>query len=201
MIINEKLESIFSIEVLSFNLDLDHEAISAHCEKMVSLTNEKRFERNRTRTTFHDRDANTRLAEEFPERELFEKLIVHCGNKFLKKTGREKLLERGSPRLSYWASVYGENDQHSTHIHNGANLSGTYYPQSAGKQMVPIVFENPMLTTFVADPVPAEKSYFTVLPHTGQCLIWPSWLPHHVPMVPKPEGKKRIAISFNILYK
>jgi len=207
MILDFDNKPIFQIKIGSYMLDLDHEEISKHCVAMVNKVNElnpnPKTARNRVRTTYHDNELNNEFIRGMPERTLFAQMINHCAHTYIHATGRDhdkKGMDRyKNPTLHYWASVYEEGDQHSSHIHNGSFLSGTYYPQT-DKHSEHIVFENPMIPVYCNDLLPPEESYHRIRPQTGQLLIWPSWLPHHVPIISRRE-KKRIAISFNISYK
>jgi len=83
-----------------------------------------------------------------------------------------------------------------THGHSGALLSGCYYlvvAEKSGK----IVFNDPRP---VVEYSPGKMGgpnarTFSVMPKTGQLIIFPSWLEHSV--LPNQSNSKRISFPIN----
>ncbi|MEL6955778.1 MAG: TIGR02466 family protein [Pseudomonadota bacterium] len=100
----------------------------------------------------------------------------------------------------FWVNILGEGMGHSGHIHPGSVISGTVYvamPKGAGA----LRFEDPRLAMMMAAPparddAPEDARRFVYIsPHTGDILMWESWLRHEV-MASRTEDP-RISISFN----
>jgi hypothetical protein len=95
-----------------------------------------------------------------------------------------------SSDLLAWASVHGNGSSHLPHIHRGALVSGVYYvscPEGAGK----IIFEDPR------GALPPFGNRVIHTPRTGQMLLFPPWLVHHVTPTTS-TSRPRVSISFNI---
>lgn len=105
------------------------------------------------------------------------------------------------PRLdSLWVNLLKGGGHHSSHLHPHSFLSGTLYvevPEGSGA----IRFEDPRSGLMMASPVrradaPEElRPFATVVPRSGQLLLWESWLRHEV--LPGAAKSERLSISFN----
>ena len=114
-------------------------------------------------------------------------------------------------QIHAWANINRKGDYHDTHNHPHSYLSGTYYlkvpaPSKAERNRSDV---RPSHITFY-DPRPGinmnsinKDPYVdpehTILPQSGQLLMWPSFLNHFVH--PNLSDETRITISFNIVLK
>jgi uncharacterized protein (TIGR02466 family) len=113
------------------------------------------------------------------------------------------------PQLYSWTSVHAGGSEHPPHIHEDSMLSAVYYahvPPGAG----PLVFEDPrgapvfasLRTAFGNNtPLPLAPFHqtFRLHPHTGDLVLFPSWLRHSVERSVLSDNENRISFSFNIL--
>jgi uncharacterized protein (TIGR02466 family) len=103
-----------------------------------------------------------------------------------------------------WVNILGESGSHSSHIHPGSVISGTYYvsiPEGAGQ----LKFEDPRLGLMMAAPQPLDdapesaRRFVYVTPKQGHAMFWESWLRHEV--MPNRSETPRLSISFNYALK
>jgi hypothetical protein len=85
--------------------------------------------------------------------------------------------------IEMWGLIYNRGDKTLSHDHIPCYLSGTYYVQS-NKNNAPLVFP--------------ELNY-SISPHTGLLVIFPSNLKHEVPA--ELSNDERIVVAFNIQLK
>jgi uncharacterized protein (TIGR02466 family) len=103
-----------------------------------------------------------------------------------------------------WLNIMNENAVHTAHIHPKSVISGTFYvsvPKNASK----IQFQDPRLTQFMNAPTPHLKAlvhnqrFVSVLPKSGDLILFESWLRHEVSLNKSKEP--RISVSFNYDWK
>ncbi|MCA8902369.1 MAG: hypothetical protein KDA53_14095 [Hyphomonas sp.] len=99
-----------------------------------------------------------------------------------------------------WVNILPEGGSHSSHVHPGSVISGTYYvrvPEGAGSLKI----EDPRLGFMMAAPQPlddapeAARRFVYLEPQEGRAFFWESWLRHEV--MPNRSEEPRISISFN----
>ena len=110
-----------------------------------------------------------------------------------------------------WANVNRLGDYHDPHNHPHSYLSGTYYvkvpaARPARRQRTDV---RPNCITFydaraafnmqAINKDPYVNPEFTVLPESGQMMMWPASLMHFVH--PNLSDETRVSISFNIVLK
>ena len=101
---------------------------------------------------------------------------------------------------SIWINVLEPGGVHTGHIHPHSVLSGTYYVDTPVNSSA-LKLEDPRLPFMMAAPPredeapEAEQNFVYVRPHSGDVLMWESFVRHEVPIN---EAKKpRVSISFN----
>lgn len=103
---------------------------------------------------------------------------------------------RGQIEVEGWCVVNRKGHYHNPHVHHSSTWSGVYYVSARGeawsskKKDGAIEFFDPRL----ARPRTSD-SVFSLIPHTGQLILFPSWLRHWV----RPHYGKgtRISVPFN----
>lgn len=138
------------------------------------------------------------LPERFPE---FAELREHLDRLARKFIGHLHWDTQGDElELAIWVNILGEGGSHSSHIHPGSVISGTYYvsaPDGAGK----LKLEDPRLAYMMAAPQPVSNApesaqrFVYLQPEDGHVFLWESWLRHEV--MPNLSEEPRISISFN----
>lgn len=97
-----------------------------------------------------------------------------------------------------WLNVNSQGGFNYEHTHAGI-ISGCFYvhvPEGSGD----IVFHNPAIRAEVAPAIQQyNERYMMVTPESGDLLIFPPWVTHHVE--PNPTPINRISISFNAFLK
>ena len=92
-----------------------------------------------------------------------------------------------------WVNVQGEHSRLSYHNHPDSIYSGAIYLK-VDDDSSKIYFENPdSIYWNYAEPV-------SVMPVTGMCLMWPSWLKHGSGQTLN-KSSERIVLSFNTSFK
>jgi uncharacterized protein (TIGR02466 family) len=101
---------------------------------------------------------------------------------------------------SIWVNIMPAGALHTAHIHPHSVISGSFYvniPKGASA----IKFEDPRLGFLMNAPslkASARKSnqrFFSLLPKSGDLVLFESWLRHEVPI--NSSSQERISISFN----
>jgi len=118
------------------------------------------------------------------------KILSKAARTYLKHLGKGHLVPSSGMEIFVWASVHSRGSGHLTHVHPGSLLSGVYFsqvPPSAGR----LLLEDPR------GPLPPFHDRFTVVPTTGDLVMFPSWLPHQVTSTVSDEP--RVSWSFNVL--
>jgi len=113
--------------------------------------------------------------------------------------------------LQGWPNINRRGDYHALHNHPHSYLSGTYYvdvprqktAKNNRKDIAPgeISFYDPRTQanmTAIKNDLQIEAEY-SILPKSGDLLLWPSWLHHFVH--PNFSDKPRLSISFNVVLK
>ncbi len=127
---------------------------------------------------------------------LFEGLTEFVNKACFQKTGLSSLTLG-----NIWVIINKQFDYNKVHDHKGSILSGVYYVDVPDDNMGDLVFNRDDNANFyIKDP---DVSHFTnfmhfVKPETSKCVIFPSWLKHHVER--NESLKERISISFNFVY-
>lgn len=97
-----------------------------------------------------------------------------------------------------WINVNGPGGFNYEHTHAGI-ISGCFYvhvPEGSGD----IVFHNPAIRAEHAPVIQQyNERYMYVTPESGDLLVFPPWVTHHVE--PNPTSINRISISFNAFLK
>ena len=180
----DRILPLFPVEITELYIDVDHEKIAEHCLNSVT----------KGRTSFR---YNEFFVENFPEREKFEAQLLQLANLYLSRTKRDPI--KGShPKLSYWANVYREGDEHRVHTHGNTIISGSYYPV-LGDPQYPITFESPWEMWCAWDTIDMQDHIANIYPQAGHLLMWPGWLRHAVRKIEE-VIEPRISVSFNISY-
>lgn len=109
-------------------------------------------------------------------------------------TGGETPLE-----LEAWVNLHERGAYNSTHVHQGALISATFYltvPEGSGN----LVFRDPrpgvVLSPFRGDRV-NSSTVVSVKPHAGLLVVFPNWLEHEV--APHEADTPRVAIGINAM--
>ncbi|MGH6986372.1 MAG: TIGR02466 family protein [Caulobacteraceae bacterium] len=101
-----------------------------------------------------------------------------------------------------WVNILRRGARHEGHIHPLSVISGTYYvaaPPGSGA----LRLEDPRLSQMMAAPPlrsdapEGDQRSISVIPRTGDLLLWESWLRHEV----MPGGAERISLSFNYAWR
>lgn len=109
-----------------------------------------------------------------------------------------------SLQLILWAAVYTTNTSHSTHMHEQSLCSGTYYSSTPPDSM-PLILSDPrggqpMHTDMGKAEAEPEGPFFhqvTFFPKEGDMLMFPSYLPHSVPMATA-NSNPRVVWAYNL---
>lgn len=92
-----------------------------------------------------------------------------------------------------WVNVQGEDSRLNFHNHPNSIMSGAIYLK-VDNNSSELYFENPNSMYFnYGEPV-------SVMPVTGMCLMWPSWLKHGSGQSTN-KSSERIVLSFNTFFK
>lgn len=101
---------------------------------------------------------------------------------------------------SIWINILPHGGVHSSHLHPGSVVSGTFYVQIP-KDSSGIKFEDPRLSMMMGSPMRKKnsplplKQFVDIKPEIGDVILWESWLRHEVPL--NSSQNERISISFN----
>ena len=122
-----------------------------------------------------------------------------CVARFAGELGFD-LARRNLTMTDCWVNIMGRGAVHGLHLHPLSTISGTYYVAvpagSAGLKL-----EDPRLPLYMAAPpraarVRRSRGTWVVLPaHSGQVVLFESWLRHEVPA--NTTRAERVSISFN----
>jgi uncharacterized protein (TIGR02466 family) len=101
---------------------------------------------------------------------------------------------------SYWIHATNPGELTQSHTHKPAILSGVYYvdkPEDSGDLVFvdinPYHEYNPNPLKGESDPIASPQIMFKA--DEGTMLVFPSWLPHKVPI--NTSDRRRVSISFN----
>ena len=113
-------------------------------------------------------------------------------------------------KINCWANVNRSGEANEFHTHPGAFWSGSYYVDDGGigenpslggafevqdpRGVAPAMYA-PMLT-FAGPGGASVGASYTLQPHSGMIILFPSWLQHAVR--PYRGEKMRISIAFNL---
>lgn len=123
-------------------------------------------------------------------RAFVEKELEHYCANILQVKNRVRITQS-------WANFNPTGTSHHYHYHPNSILSGVFYMYSGGESP-PIQFFRGINSSFKWTPVansPFTSDLFGVAAQTGDLLIFPSTLPHSVPV--NTGAKPRISLSFN----
>lgn len=102
-------------------------------------------------------------------------------------------------QLEAWVNLHERGAYNSTHIHQGALLSATFYltvPEGAGD----LLFRDPRpgvaLSPFRGERV-NSATVISVKPHAGLLVVFPNWLEHEVG--PHESDTPRVSIAMNAM--
>ena len=119
--------------------------------------------------------------------EVFEK-ITDIKDKIESHLWQDNLVVTNS-----WVNVQGEDSRLNFHNHPNSIMSGAIYLK-VDDNSSELYFENPNSMYFnYGEPV-------SVMPVTGMCLMWPSWLKHGSGQSTN-KSSERIVLSFNTFFK
>lgn len=143
-----------------------------------------------------------------PEFDFFTKLILENTQKYLNEKGIE-IKANHELWVSLFASEMTMGDEHSSHNHPGALLSGIMYlnvpPGSSTLEFSSPRSSNKAWKNFLEESTYENKTDFfrvrpdhtiEVRPSEGLFLLWESWIQHWVPPNQSLEG--RITLVFNV---
>jgi len=142
-----------------------------------------------------------------PDLKVFVDLILKNAEKFLDKQGI-----RLKKNLKLWVSLFAsemtKNDEHTSHCHSGALLSGLIYlkvpPNSARLEFISPRYRNTAWTNCLDETSYSNATelfkvksnhIIEVQPVEGLFLLWESWALHRVPVNPTDS---RITLVFNV---
>ncbi len=104
-----------------------------------------------------------------------------------------------------WINLTEKGKHHPKHYHTNSYLSGVFFIQS-NETVAPIIFDCPNTHNFPMRPEPRGEvsnefinDSYTCVAKEGTLLLFPSNLPHWVPINPLPES--RVSLSFNTFPK
>ncbi len=133
---------------------------------------------------------------------LQKKIDVHV-EFYLKKLDFE-IKAKALQMNNCWINVMPPGSSHTAHLHPHSVISGSFYVDVPSKASA-IKFEDPRLGLFMNAPVPKLKAakenqrFFSILPQSGDLILFESWLKHEVPR--NTSRKPRMSISFNYGWK
>ena len=118
--------------------------------------------------------------------------FIQSSHKWLYTIGREDLVPMvyHGMNMEIWATVHYNGISHLTHTHPNSLVSGVYYVQVPEDNYGLLLLEDPR------GPFPPFDNRVKIQPHTGDIVIFPSWLPHQVTQTS--SVTPRISIAFNI---
>jgi len=98
-----------------------------------------------------------------------------------------------------WLNVNGINGFNYEHNHSGI-ISGCFYVHVPEDSNSDIVFHNPAIRSESCPVINKfNERYMMVTPESGDLILFPSWLTHHVE--PNKSQQNRITIGFNAFLK
>ena len=121
------------------------------------------------------------------------------------KNGRGQTREYlESLTLILWAAVYTTSTSRNTHMHEQSLCSGTYY-SAAPPDSMPLILSDPRggqpMHTDMAKPHAEPEAPFhhqvTFFPKVGDMLLFPSYMPHHVPAATE-NDEPRVVWAYNL---
>jgi len=145
------------------------------------------------------------LYQESPEwRALFRFSKEACIQHIL-KNGRGQTREYlEGLTLILWAAVYTTSTSHNTHMHEQSLCSGTYY-SNAPPDSMPLILSDPRggqpmhtdMAKIEAEPEAPFHHQVSFFPKAGDMLLFPSYMPHHVPAATENE-EPRVVWAYNL---
>ena len=108
--------------------------------------------------------------------------------------------------LSTWINVNRGDNWNSPHVHPAAHLAGCFYVK-VNENSGPIVFHNPLKELIhhydisMSDTVESDtlKLFEKYKPVSGELILFPAWLFHHVEE--SNDEEERISIAFNTILR
>jgi len=121
-------------------------------------------------------------------------------HKFIKEGPIKDFEVKGTPTIhNSWFIINNKGDFNKPHNHPPYWISGIYYVK-AEKDCGDLIFNNNAEMNNYATSYHNYNKYnskeYRVIPETGMCILFPSWINHFV--TPNKTNKDRIAYSFNI---
>ncbi len=151
-------------------------------------------------TSYSSQDKLHQMSSTFSD---LESLISKHVSKYLKNLDYDVTV-KDLKMTDCWINSMNENAIHTAHIHPKSVISGTFYV-SVPKNASQIQFQDPRLTQFMNAPsihLDARfhnQRFISVLPNSGDVILFESWLRHEVSLNKSKEP--RISVSFNYDWK
>ena len=155
---------------------------------------------NETSSNYGIRSKNSYILNETPCHEISDYILSHVlnfGKNYLNYAYESYKFSQS------WISFKSPGEQHSTHTHSNSTISGVIYYGKWDSNFPGIGFHNttlpgptrPKMELNKHTPYSQIHAYFN--PSPGMLLLFPSYLPHSVPINKTTEIRKSIA--FNVV--
>jgi uncharacterized protein (TIGR02466 family) len=135
------------------------------------------------------------LLQNFPETEDLVKFAEEHANNYWKELKYSNLLE---PKvIQIWANETPNTGWVRSHIHGSIPLTGVLYV-NAGPGMGNLVIENPLDSILSSQPMDYKEQellHQEIEVTTGDFIIFPGWIRHHVK--PNTTNEKRLILGVN----
>ena len=193
MVLKEEFLNLCHVPIQITELELNIDSLIEFCYEM-KRENEKGVEISNVGGWQSDNIVNETHTEFVKLKNKIEEAAnIYHHEIQLKKTHHQKIDQ-------IWVNINQKGHSNESHIHEGAILSGAFYPQ---KENAPIVFQHPFraIQTYFWDASiieewnAANSGEWTIEPKSNTLVMFPPWLWHKVRM--NKEDTDRISLSFN----
>jgi uncharacterized protein (TIGR02466 family) len=184
--------NIFETPIYIENIELDNKSILEYCKKL------KKEDEGVNLSNIGGWHSSNLEGKHIKLQNLFDQ-IIEKGNIFAKKIGKKNKINI----TKIWININNYKDYNQSHFHANCFLSGVYYVNIFEKTGN-IIFDNPAQdlidsnwdNTDINSFTTVNSSTYSLIPNTGDLVLFPSWLKHRVE--PNMTDKERVSISFNL---
>lgn len=195
---NYKIIPIFPIPIFTIQ-------VPSSFSNIIPLFNQQKIKNNPLglNSNFGQRSDNSYILNESSflalSTYILDKATIYC-KEVLNYNYKEYILSQS------WISYKHPGDQHHPHTHSNSLISGVFYYEGNFKdQSSSINFSNTFLIESPTKPKYLSTRnqfsipYFSLTPNPGMLILFPSSLPHSVPL--NTTDKIRKSLAFNIVPK
>jgi len=212
-----RVEPIFPTPLTIFQIDdIDHEEVIRDTRRIIEIVKEEHDRKDEQYTSYFSRKARATMYQCRWYRQ-WEDAVKETYKTYMENVWDECLDDDEPIHIFAWLNRYTKASYHTSHIHNGSTISGTWYIK-ADDSTSPIRFMNPQAAmamrmnevNYSEDTMEAADRKMARLgskcfdhevqihPQSGDMLFWPAWLYHSVEPADETDNYERISLSFNL---